>query len=164
MQQLWRPDAALCDMDGSLVDVSGIRYFVDPTSDYVIERGGEKDFNAFHEASRHCPPIQQALDFCARHHAAGDIVVIGTARMAMHYDVSKGWLDDYLLPVCPYDGPVMPRWDGCMYTDVAVKRIMHKYLSRNYNIVAALDDNPPIIGLWHELGIPEVEVVPGWID
>ncbi len=152
----WRPDAVLADMDGTLVNVSSVRHYV--TAD------GEKDFDKFHEAARHCPPNEQALEFCRRHHAAGRLVLVGTARMAMHYATSKGWLDDYLLPVVPYDGPIMPRWNGCIYSDVVVKRWMFRYLSRQVNIVAAIDDNPPIVQLWEELGIPEIEVVPGWED
>lgn len=159
-----RPKAALVDMDGSLVNVSGIRYMVDLTSDYVIARGGVKDFDGFHQASRHCPPIQQALDFCARHHALDETIVVGTARMAMHFTVSNGWLIDYLLPVCPYDGPIMARQNGDRRSDVVIKREMHRYLSLHYDIVAACDDNPPICGLWEELGIPEIEIIPGWED
>jgi hypothetical protein len=155
--QLGRPKAALVDMDGTLVDVSSIRH-------YVARPPGEKDFDAFHQASRHCPPIPQALEFCRRHHDLGHIIVVLTARMAMHYDVSQGWLDDYLLPVCPYDGPIMPRYEGCHYSDVVVKRWAYRYLIRNYRLVAACDDNPPILKLWREVGIPEVETVPGWED
>lgn len=157
-----RPKASLVDMDGTLVSVAAIRYFVDPNSDYVKARGGDKDFNAFHQASRHAPAIQQALDFCARHHAAGNIIVVGTARAAMHYDVSKGWLDDYLLPICPYDGPIMVRKDGDRRSDVVIKRTMYQYLSLHYDIVAAADDRPEICDLWRELCVPEIEVVPGW--
>lgn len=159
-----RPDAVLVDMDGTLVDVSGIRYFVDATSDYVKARGGDKDFTSFHQASRHAPAIQQALDFCMRHHAAGKVIVVGTARAAMHYGVSEGWLNDYLLPICPYDGPIMFRQDGDRRTDVVIKREMKRYLDGHYNIVAACDDNPPICDLWAELGIPEIEIIPGWTE
>lgn len=151
----WRPDAALVDMDGTLVCVSAIRYM-------VATPGCEKDFDAFHEASRHAPAIEQALEFCRRHHAAGHEIVVGTARMCQHYDVSLGWLFDKM--VTPFDGPIMPRQFGDTRSDVVIKRKMHRYLSRNYNIVAACDDNPPILNLWEELGIPEIEVVPGWDD
>lgn len=154
------------DMDGTLVNVTSVRH-------HVIGPG-EKDFDAFHEQSRHCPPNEQALEFCRRHYAAGDIIVVLTARMDRHYDTSKGWLDDYLLPeLLPipraphlpvgYDGPLM-REDGLRYSDVVIKRRIHTYLVKHYNIVAACDDNPPIVALWRELAIPEVEVVPGWVE
>lgn len=153
---LWKPRAALVDMDGTLVNVSGIRHFV------ASKVAGERDFDAFHQASRHCPAIEQALEFCRRHHAAGHVIVVGTARAAQHYDVSRGWLDDYM--VTPFDGPIMFRQEGDRTSDVEIKRNMFHYLSRHYTIVAACDDNPPICDLWVQLGIPEVEVVPGWED
>lgn len=157
---------AIADMDGSLVNVSAIRHYV--------AGPGEKDFDAFHQASRHCPPNEQALEFCRRHYAAGHVIGVVTARMDRHHEVSKGWLDDYLLPELlkipraahlpvGYDGPLM-REDGLRYSDVVIKRGIYRYLNRHYDIVAACDDNPAIIPLWEELGIPEIEVIPGWED
>lgn len=151
-----RPTAALVDMDGTLANIMAVRHYV------VIGDGRtEKDFDAFHRASRDSPPNPQALEFCRRHHEAGDIIVVVTARMSRHYQLSKDWLDEYLLPVCPYDGPIM-RPDGLLHTDRSVKLRIHRYLARQYNIVAACDDNPAILGLWADLGIPEIEIVPGW--
>lgn len=42
-----------------------------------------------------------------------------------------------------------------------VKRDIHRILTRDheFEIVGAIDDNPPIIELWQGLGIP-TEVVP----
>lgn len=45
--------------------------------------------------------------------------------------------------------------------DVEVKREIHEFLSRRYDIVAAIDDNPSIVSLWRSLGI-ETTVMPGW--
>ena len=145
-----RRAAVIVDCDGTLVNVSSIRHHV--------ATPGEKDFDAFHRESRHCPPNEQALEFCRRHHAAGHVVVVVTARMERHFDVTKAWLDEFMN--VPFDGPIM-REDGLRYSDVVIKRGIHRYLSRHYNIVAACDDNPAIIELWKELGIP-VEIVPGW--
>jgi phosphoglycolate phosphatase-like HAD superfamily hydrolase len=147
-----RRTAVIVDVDGTLCDVSSVRHHVRP------ELGVEKDFDAFHRASRTCPPNEQAIEFCRRHHAAGHVVVVVTARMDRHHDVTRDWLNQWM-PV-PFDGPFM-REDGLRYSDVVIKRWIHRYLARSYDIVAACDDNPAIVGLWQELGIP-VEVVPGW--
>lgn len=148
-----RKRAAIVDMDGTLCNVSSVRHFV------VIGDGRtEKDFDAFHEASAGCPPNQQALDFCQRHHDAGDVIVVVTARMERHYKTSKTWLDTYM--TVPYDGPIM-RPDGLVHTDVSVKSRIYNYLIRHYDIRAACDDNPAIVALWEKFGIP-VEVIPGW--
>lgn len=153
MIPIGRPKAVLVDMDGTLCDVTAIRH-------YVMRPKDEKDFDGFHQASKDCPPHEQALEFCRRHHAAGDVIVVVTARMDRHYEVSKAWLDQHM-PV-PYDGPIM-REDGLRFSDTEIKRRIHQYLIRHYDIVGACDDNPAIVGLWRELGIP-VEVVPGWCD
>lgn len=152
-----KPTAVLVDMDGTLCDISAIRH-------HVVAPAGQtdfvKDFDAFHQASGDCPPHQQALDYCQRNYDAGHVIVVVTARMEKHYDVSMRWLRKYM-PV-PFDGPIM-RQDNMRYADSEVKRNIHKYLSRNYRIVGACDDNPAIIALWEEFGIP-VEIVPGWLE
>jgi hypothetical protein len=150
MSNQYRRKAAIVDMDGTLCDVSAIRHFV--------ATPGAKDFDAFHQASRHCPPNEQALEFCRRHHAAGNVILVVTARKERHYAVSRGWLDDFM--EVPFDGPFM-RPDDSELSDDVIKRRIYRYLSRSYDIVAACDDNPAIIALWERLGIP-VEIVPGW--
>jgi len=149
-----RPKAAIVDMDGTLVDVSSVRHHI------VGKPRGEKDFDAFHRESYLCPAIPQALDFCRKHHEAGHVIVVVTARAAQHYMVSKMWLVRHM--VTPYDGPIMLRQQGDLRSDDVIKRKTFAYLSRQYNVVAAIDDRPEIVDLWRELQIPEVEVVPGW--
>lgn len=55
------------------------------------------------------------------------------------------------------------RGDDDVRPDVEVKRRIHEILLRDhdYRIVEAIDDNPSIVALWRELGIPTT-VVPGW--
>jgi hypothetical protein len=78
--------------------------------------------------------------------------------MEKWFRVSHTWLQREM-PV-PYVGPFMRR-DGDIRSDYVVKKEIHRYLKRHYDIRAALDDNPNIIRLWWELGIP-VTVQPGW--
>ena len=144
-----RPKAVIVDVDGTLADVRGIRH-------HVAQK--PKDFDAFHAASADVPPNQQAIDFVKRHHDAGHVIVIVTARRQQWLDVTQAWLDQHV-PV-PFDGP-LHRLDGDFRPDVQVKRDIHRYLARNYDIRAACDDNPNVIALWEEIGIP-TEVIPGW--
>lgn len=120
----------------------------------------EKNFDAFHQGALDCRPHAQALDFCQRYHESGHVVVVVTARKEHHYAGTKAWLDRWM-PV-PFDGPIM-RPDELNHSDVSIKRRIHRYLAKHYDIRAACDDNPAIVALWQELGIP-VEVVPGWSD
>ncbi len=146
---MMRRRAVIADVDGTLCDVRSIRH-------HVAVR--PKNFDRFHAESAHCPPNQQALDFVQRHHDAGRVVIVVTARMQKWEPVTSEWLRRFM-PV-PFVGP-FHRQDGDGRPDVQVKREIHRYLARSFDIRAACDDNPAIIALWHELGIP-TEIVPGW--
>ena len=146
-----RPTAVIADVDGTLADVRGIRH-------HVLTR--PKNFDAFHAASAHVPANAQALDFVADAHAAGHVVIVVTARRQRWADVTATWLAAHM-PV-PFDG-AFHRADDDLRPDVQVKRDIHRYLARHYDIRAAVDDNPNVVALWTELGIPTM-VIPGWAD
>jgi hypothetical protein len=61
------------------------------------------------------------------------------------------------LPV-PIDGLHM-RPDGDFRSNVAVKREIHNKLALTYEIRAATDDDPEIVFLWQEIGIPVAMVL-----
>lgn len=141
------PVAVIVDMDGTLVDVSGVRH-----------HAFAGDYDAFHKASADCPPIPDTVEWCRRHHEKGRTILAVTARMQRYHGLSKDWLDKHL-PV-PHLGPFM-RADGDYRPDHQVKRELYEQLSTQYRIVAACDDRPEICELWRSLGL-EVTVVPGW--
>ena len=144
-----RRKAVIVDVDGTLCDVSSVRH-------HVLTK--PKNFDAFHASSIDCPPHQQAIDFCSKHFQSGHAIVVVTARMQKWHNITRAWLDMHM-PV-PFDGP-FHRQDGDIRPDVQVKREIHRYLSQHYDIRHACDDNPKVVALWEDLGIP-VEIVPGW--
>jgi hypothetical protein len=146
-----RPNAVIADVDGTLADVRTIRH-------HVLNK--PKSFDAFHAASAHVPPNVPALDFVTRHHAAGHVIVVVTARRERWAEVTATWLHRHM-PV-PFDG-AFHRPDDDLRPDVQIKADIHRYLTRHYNIVGAVDDNPRIVELWERLGIPTT-VIPGWDD
>lgn len=149
-----RRPAVIADVDGTLCDVGSVRH-------HVIRHPEDerpKDFDAFHQSSADCPPHQLALDWVTDQANAGHVILVVTGRMQKHLDVTRRWLISNM-PV-PFEGP-FHRQDDDRRSDVVVKREIYRYLSRSYDIRAAIDDNPSIIALWEELGIP-VTVVPGW--
>jgi hypothetical protein len=150
-----RPTASIADMDGTLVNISSARHHV---------MKNPKDFDAFHAASIDCPPHPEAIQWCIERQLLGDTILVVTARMEKWCDLSSRWLYRDLVPVLPdprrWDGPFMRR-DGDIRPDIAIKREIYRYLKRHYDIRAAIDDNPAIVGLWTEIGIP-VTVQPGW--
>lgn len=144
-------EAVIVDVDGTLCDVSGVRHFVESRP---------KDFHAFHSGAINCPPHGFVLDEVKQHHVAGRVIVVVTARMYRWERSTRSWLDG-CMPV-PYQGPFM-RGDDDFRKDVEVKRDIYGILTSDhgFRIVHAIDDNPAILQLWGDLGIPTT-VVPGW--
>jgi phosphoserine phosphatase len=147
---------ALVDMDGTLANVSGIRHMVDGLKQ-------KKDFHAFHRASEFVPANKQAIDFCKRHHKAGNGIVIVTARMEEWKPHTTRFYNRELVEA--HGVPVLDsfyRPNGDYRKDYEVKKEILTRIRELYIPVAAIDDNPNIITLWEEEQIPEIEIVPGW--
>ncbi len=144
-------DAVIVDVDGTLCDVSSLRKHVSSRP---------KNFDAFHAGSAQCPPIAQTLEFIDHHYGAGRTIVVVTARCYRWEGLTRAWLNRHV--TVPFEGPFM-RGDDDYRPDVDVKRRIHEILvhEHGYRIVEAIDDNPAIVALWQELGIPTT-VVPGW--
>jgi beta-phosphoglucomutase-like phosphatase (HAD superfamily) len=143
-----RQPAVIVDMDGTLCDVST-----------VIHLQAEPDgFNAFHKACARCPPHRAVIDWLLDHHSRGHEILIVTGRDAWTRGLTEQWLAEHL-PI-PAAGLHMRR-DGDFRSNTAVKREIHGRLALTYDIRSAIDDDPEIIGLWQEIGIPVAIVVDG---
>lgn len=150
-----RKNAVIVDMDGTLANVSTIRHLVDGIN-------SKKDFNAFHAASEFVPANKQAIDFCRRHHKDGVAIVIVTARMEEWRPHTKRFIDRELterhgVPIADQ----FHRADRDYRKDYEVKKEILAKVREKYDVIGAIDDNPNVITLWEEEGIP-TELVPGW--
>jgi hypothetical protein len=136
-----RQPAVLVDMDGTLCDVST-----------VIHLQYQPDgFTAFHEACAQCPPNRVVVDWVVHHHGRGYQILVVTGRDAWARELTDQWLTQHL-PV-PIGGLHMRR--NCdSRSNVEVKREIHDRLAVTYDIRAAIDDDPQIVELWQEIGIP----------
>lgn len=140
--------AVIIDVDGTLADVRGIRHYV---------AGPERNFHLFHGASLFCPPNR---DVVALTHAFRDDVarLVVTARENRWDYVTTCWLQKYGVR---YDRLFMRAW-GDYRPDFDVKRdILAAIRADGFDPVYAIDDNPAVIDLWKQEGIPTL-VVPGW--
>ncbi|MEN3586721.1 hypothetical protein AAH978_21615 [Streptomyces sp. ZYX-F-203] len=144
-----RRKAEIFDVDGTLVDVSGIRHLID----------GPGGFAAFHLAGASCPAHPHVVEAAREAHAEGRAVLVVSGRERRWERLTSMWL---ALHEVPSDGLWMRRL-GDYRPDYVVKREILASLRRRYDVVRAWDDNPNVIRLWQEEGIP-VEVVPGWTD
>jgi len=143
-----RQRAVIVDMDGTLCDVSE-----------VLHLQAEPDgFAAFHHACAQRPPHRTVVEWCVEHHSRGHAILIVTGRDAWSRELTEQWLSEHL-PV-PIAGLYM-RGDDDFRSNAAIKREIHSRLTPTYDIRAAIDDDPEIVGLWQEVGIPIAMVLDG---
>ncbi|RZU28293.1 hypothetical protein EV284_6459 [Streptomyces sp. BK022] len=141
--------AVIFDVDGTLCDVSDIRHLTK----------GPGGFTAFHAASINCPPHQDVVDAARQARAEGLAVLIMTGRDRRWERLTSMWL---AMHDVPSDGLWM-RGRGDYRPDYVIKRELLRSARNRYQVVRAWDDNPNVIRLWEQEGIP-VTVVPGWED
>lgn len=145
-----RPKAVIFDVDGTLVNTSDIVHMV---------LAKPKKYDQFHYASAFCDPHDWVVDMVHEHIAAGHKILVVTARKDRWKTLTVNWLEANGVP---YDELHM-RIDDDNRQDRIVKEEILFLLRERYDIVHAYDDNPNVIALWQEHGIP-VTVVPGWAD
>jgi FMN phosphatase YigB (HAD superfamily) len=146
-----RQPAVFVDMDGTLCDVSTV----------VHLQAKPDGFTAFHEGCAQCPPSRAVVDWCVDHHSRGHEIFVVTGRDAWARGLTERWLSQHL-PV-PIGGLYMRR-NGDIRSNVDVKREIHDRLAVNYDIRAAIDDDPLIVELWQEIGIPVTIILDGGED
>lgn len=144
--------AVIFDMDGTLVDVSGIRH-------YVLDDPRKKDFQSFHAAASFVRPMPMVVETVQALHNAGFASLVLTSRKEQWRYRARTWLKKWNVPV---DALGM-RGNRDERRDDDVKRDLFIQARRlGFDPVLAMDDNPIVIRLWRSLDIPTV-VVPGWI-
>ena len=147
--------AAIFDMDGSLCDVSSVRYHVNPNDPRF---SGTKRFDLFHAGSIDCPPNKLALREYELAAGQGLAIIIVTARKEQWLYHTMLWLVEQGIE---WDELFM-RADDDNRKDYLVKEdILGEIKARGYEPVLAVDDNPAILAVWKRHGIETVRV-PGW--
>ena len=144
------PKAVIFDVDGTLVNTSDIVHL-------VLTK--PKKYDQFHYASAFCDPHEWVVEEARRHHAEGTTVLVVTARKDRWHELTTNWLE---AKEVPYHELHM-RQDHDNRQDRVIKEEILLLLRERYEIVHAYDDNPNVIALWQEHGIP-VTVVPGWAE
>lgn len=142
-----RQRAVIFDVDGTLCDVSSIRYLLD---------GKDRNFHRFHVESTGCPtnPHVAALTHALKPDVARVVV---TARSTRYYQHTIWWM---MLNNVRFDTIYM-RQDGDFRKDAIVKQEILNQINEHYDVKFAIDDNPNVIEVWKRNGIPTA-VIPGW--
>lgn len=139
------------DMDGTLANVSSIRHYLKPD----IHHG--KDFDAFHAESVNVPPHSHVVNAAQVAKLLGHDVVIVTARKHMWRHQTAWWLAMHGVP----SDALFMRGNKDQRKDFLVKKDILSTIRKSWNPIHAWDDNPSIIRLWEEEGIP-CTIVEGW--
>jgi FMN phosphatase YigB (HAD superfamily) len=138
-----KPNAVLVDVDGTLVDVTGIRHLVE---------GGSRDFNAFHKASIDCQPNFPVLQRVQELHDLGLSVVIVSGRDERFRRLTDFWLALWAVPC----DRLLMRCSGDSRSDVLVKKEFFNELSQHFQIVEAIDDREDLLEMWKSLKVERV--------
>lgn len=147
-----KPHAVIFDMDGTLADVSSIRHYIVPPT--PKPKGWYKDFHAFHSASASVPVNGAVRDHAIRASLLGNAVLIVTARRAMYRNPTAWFLAMHGIP----SDALYMRGDKDGRPDYEVKKDILASIRTRYNVIHAVDDNPSVIALWEENGIPTTVV------
>jgi phosphoglycolate phosphatase-like HAD superfamily hydrolase len=140
-------DAVIFDLDGTLCDTSGIEHLIE---------GDDKDYPAFHGASRTCPAHAEVVAAAVAQHEAGRAVLVVSSREFIWRDLTLDWLVEHGVP---YDALYL-RIVGDYRKDVVVKKdILEQITADGFHVLEAWDDKPSVIDLWrdHEIAVHVVE-------
>lgn len=139
--------AVIFDCDGTLADVTGIRHYV---------TGKDRNFHRFHTEGVNCPPIRRTVVAAEELHKAGFKILIVTAREFRYAFHTMFWLRMHL-PV-PYEQLYMRRNKDYREDGIIKREILDLIRKDGYSIIHAFDDNPNVIKVWRDEGIPVTEI------
>jgi hypothetical protein len=140
-------DAVIVDVDGTIVNVTGIRHLV---------TGETRNFDAFHKESVNCPPNQAVIDAINEQRLLGRKILIVTARQFKYLRLTVWWM--HFANVGPVEAIYM-RKDGDYRPDAEVKFDILKMIKDDgYNPVLAYDDRECVADIWRAAGIQTVMV------
>lgn len=131
---------AIFDLDGTLVDVTNIRHYVE---------GKKKNFDLFHKESINCPPNEKVLFLNRTLAMTQDIyIAIFTGREEKYRGLSEQWLDDNKVSYhC-----LLMRQDNDFRSNVTIKNELFENFKFNYLLYLAIDDTPELRKLWGQVG------------
>ncbi len=128
------------DLDGTLIDVTKIRHYVE---------GKKKNFDLFHKTSIDCPPYEKVLNLNKTLQNFSDIyIAILTGREEKYRSLSEQWLGTYGISY----STLLMRQNNDFRTNVEVKREIYENLKSKFVPYLAIDDTAQLRDLWRDVG------------
>lgn len=146
--------AYIFDVDGTLANIDSITHYIvkDQSKD---PDNFKKDFVSFHNESINVPPHHEVVDMLWDAVNKGFDIIIVTARREDWRAHTAYWLKT---KACvPHDVMFM-RGLTDYRSDYEIKKDILEHINKFWHVVHAVDDNPNIITLWEENGIPTTKI------
>ena len=137
--------AIIFDVDGTLANV-------DPYLHYV--RGSNRDYEAFHEASIDALPNFEVIEMLNQAFFDQRDIIIVTSRKEKWRGLTCRWLAKNDIG----HHALYMRKDDDNRPDYEVKKDILLQIKRHWNVIHAVDDNPSVIRLWEDYGIPTTKI------
>jgi uncharacterized HAD superfamily protein len=137
--------AHIYDVDGTLANVDPYLHLV---------RGPNRDYEAFHEASIDALPNIQVLEMLNNSVYDGHAILIVTSRKDKWRGLTSMWLAKNDIR----SHALFMRQDDDNRPDYEVKKDILNKISNYWNVLHAVDDNPNVIRLWEDHGIPTTKI------
>jgi adenylate kinase family enzyme len=138
-----KPEAIICDLDGTLADCSHRRHFV--------RREGKKDWNSFFQGISEDTPNKWCVDILHAMRKQYRIVYCSGRAQEFH-NKTKAWLSKYgLWHICKED--LYMRYDGDFRQDFIVKEILLDFeILTRFKPYFMIDDRKQVVDLWRRRG------------
>lgn len=140
-----KPTAYIFDVDGTLANV-------DPYLHYV--RGSNRDYDAFHRASIDALPNMEVMQMLNNAVSDKHAILVVTSRKEKWRGLTSMWL----AVNNARSHALFMRADNDNRPDYDVKKDILDKINNYWTVVHAVDDNPSVIKLWEENGIPTTKI------
>lgn len=140
-----RPSAYIFDVDGTLANVDPYIHLV---------RGPNKDYDAFHEASIDALPNFEVVEMLNQAFFDQIHVIIVTSRRETWRGLTSMWLAKNDIG----HHALYMRGNDDYRSDYEVKKDILNNIAKHWRVIHAVDDNPSVIALWEEHGIPTTKI------
>lgn len=137
----------ICDIDGTLADLTHRRHFVDQDP---------KDWKGFFAETSNDTPIQKTIDMVKQYHITHRVILV-SGRPEYTRKATEEWLAKYEVP---YHVLFMRKENDKRPDDLVKKDILHDYFDKS-KIELVIDDRPRVIRMWRENGLTVEDVGDG---
>lgn len=146
--------AHIFDVDGTLANVDSIVHYVYKGKSKDPENF-KKDFYSFHSESLSVPPHEEVVDMAWEAIEKDIDILVVTARSERWRAHTAYWLK--AVANVPHEALFM-RQSQDHRSDYEIKKDILEHITQFWDVLHAVDDNPNIIRLWEENGIPTTKI------